>query len=66
VITSPEEHAAESRIREINGELRAIESAIDLEAWKKLFHEKLSVEQSYAAPAAERARHSAYEQNIRH
>ena len=46
VITSPEEQAvAESRIRELNEQLRAIESAIDLDAWKRLFHEKLALEQ---------------------
>ena len=42
---TPQERAAvKARLSEIHAELRAIESKIDLEAWKKLFNEKIQLD----------------------
>ena len=42
--TSQERAAVKARLSEIHAELRVIESKIDLDAWKKLFNEKIRLD----------------------
>jgi hypothetical protein len=45
---------AEARLNEIHAELRALEAKIDLEAWKKLFNEKIRLERQLSGGKIEK------------
>jgi len=52
---SPQERSAiEPRLSEIHAELRALEAKIDLEAWKKLFNEKIRLERQFCGGEIDR------------